>query len=520
MTDIESVLLDKKTEPFRIAMASKDLLHYAKWIFKEYHEIEFLDSWYHELICKVLMAVFYGDITRVIIEMPPSYGKTEFVVKLFVSWVLGQNDRLRSIYATYSDDLSTETPADVKGIIKSDCYSKVFGEKKLGKSADKKWYLEDNGKKIGGMYSTTLGGAITGFHGDFLIIDDPMKASLANNKAERESVKNFFTSSATSRLRKANKKASIVIIMQRLHEDDLVGYLMKEEPEIWTRITLTGIEEKEQVYDFMDFHYVRKANEPLNKKFEDRAMLDIQKTTMREKWYSQYMQDPTTIESGYVIEDDFTYVAKWELSEDNKCISIDPAQSIKETSDNRAISLVGVSENKDKIELFNIYGTWYGKWTNDDFIDEIITVMVDNLGVPVFMESSGGGIITEQNLKKRLKEVNSQRKQEHKPIITNKITIFNPKTSISKNQKIENSIDTYLKNNQIRFVKGGAGQEQVKKEYKAFLPEKDSKQDDCIETIANVVINDFIVAKREVVKKTNIQIGSSSRNKNNRSWRI
>jgi len=518
MTDIEQALIKKRAEPFKIAMAQKDMLHYARWMFEEFHEEEFLESWYHELLCKVLMAVYRGDITRLIINVPPSYGKTEFAVKLFVSWVLGKNDKYRSIYATYDDRLATETPADVKNMIKSKAYSKVFGDKKLQKGADQKWYLDKDGRKIGGMFSTTLGGGITGFHGDFLIIDDPMKAILANNKPERDSVINFFESSATSRLRKPNKKAAIIIIMQRLHEQDLVGYLLDKEPEKWTHINLTGIEDKEQVYEFMEFYYKRPANEPLNNHFETVEMLESQKSSMNEKWYSQYMQDPKTVESGYAIEDDFTYVATWELEEDNKCISIDPAQSIKQTADNRAISVVGVSENIKKVELFNVYGTWFGKWTNDEFVDQIITVMIDNPRVPVFMESSGGGILTEQNLRKKIKEVNAQRKQEHKEIITNKITLFNPKTSISKNTKIEDSIDTYLKNNQIRFVKGGTGQEQVKKEYKAFHPEKDSKQDDCIETIANVCINDFIVAKRaKTPKKQNIE---DQRQTQSKGWRI
>jgi len=523
MTDIELALHKKKLEPLRIGMAQKDMLHYARWMFDEFHEEPLLESWYHELLCKVLMAVYRGETTRLIINIPPSYGKTEFAVKLFISWVLGQNDKLRSIYATYDDKLATETPADVKNMIKSSAYAKVFGEKKLAKGADQKWYLDKDGRKIGGMFSTTLGGGITGFHGDFLIIDDPMKASLANNRAERESVKNWYESSSTTRLRKSNPKAAIIVIMQRLHEDDLVGYLLNPitgTPEKWTHINLTGIEKVDKIYEFMDFYYLRKANEPLHPLMETVEQLEAQKADMRDKWYSQYMQDPQTIETGYVCEDDFTYVASWEIEEDNKCIIIDPAQSTKQTADNRAISLVGVSENKAKIELFNVYGTWFGKWTNDEFIDQIITVMIENLGVPVFMESSGGGIITEQNLRKKLKEVNAQRKQDGKPIITNKITLFNPKTSISKNQKIENSIDVYLKNRQIRFVKGGAGQEQVKKEYKAFHPERDSKEDDCIETIANVVVNDFVVAKRtKQTEKQTITLENRAR-QNNTSWRI
>ena len=101
--------------------------------------------------------------------------------------------------------------------------------------------------------------------------------------------------------------------------------------------------------------------------------------------------------------------------------------------------------------------------------------MIENSGVPVFMESSGGGIITEQYLKKEIQKVNYKLKTEGKSILTNRVTLFNPKTKISKNQKIDQSI-TCLQNHQIRFVVGGHGQEQVKKEYLGFHPEKDSKE--------------------------------------------
>jgi hypothetical protein len=507
LSNIQREIRRRKSLPFRQEMARKDMLHYARYMFAEFHEIEFLEAWYHELLCRALTAVYRGEIRRLIINMPPSYGKTEFAVKLFISWVLGQNPGLRSIYATYSDSLATETPADVKSMVTSEVYGEVFGAKKLNKTADQKWYLDKNGRKDGGMYSTTISGGITGFHGDFLIIDDPMKAIEANSAPARKVVEEFYTGSSTTRLRKSNPNAAIIIIMQRLHEKDLVGYLEENEPGVWTHINLTGIEPAETVYDFMDFYYVRPANEPLNPLFEDVAALEAQMLAMHEKWFSQYQQDPKTIKTGYVTEADYAYVAKWEIAEDTKCISIDPAESIKQTADDRAISLIGCSINKEKIELYNVYGTWHGKWKNEDFIDQIITVMIDNPGVPVFMESSGGGILTEQYLKKKIAVVNTERKQEGLAIITNRVKLFTPKTTISKNLKIDASIDPYLRNHQIRFVIGGNGQEQVKKEYEAFHPEKDSKEDNCIETIANVVVNDFIVPKpAKAPKKEAVQM--------------
>ena len=516
MTDAQKALAKKKNEPIVHAMARKDLLHYARYMFEEEYETPLLESWYHTLLTKALMKVAEGEITRLIINIPPAYGKTEFAVRLFVSWVLGNSPKKRFIYTSYSDDLATKTPREVKEIIKSPTYKKIFQENPLSsKTSDKEWYLESKG----GMYSTTVGGGITGFHGNFVIIDDPMKAIEKNSKATRDMVKDFYKGSISSRLRKDDPNSAIIVIMQRLHEDDLVGYLLEEEEDIWTHLNLTGIESEPKIYEFFDYYYERAANEPLNPHFETQEKLEAQKKVMKEDWYSQYMQDPRTIETGYVSDDDFVNVALWELKADNKCISIDPAQSTKQTSDNRAISLVGVSENEERIELFNVYGTWFGKWSNEEFIDQIISVMIENLGVPVFMESSGGGIITEQYLRKKIQQVNTQRKKDNLPIITNKVVLFNPKTKISKNQKIDQSV-TCLKNHQIRWVIGAHGEDQAKKEYKAFHPEKDSKEDDCMESIANVVVNDFVKARRAKKQKNTTVDIRSKQHKQRRAWRI
>ena len=516
MTDVQKAIAKKKSEPIRLALARKHLLHYARFIFEEEYETPLLESWYHKLLCNALMRVASGEVTRLIINVPPAYGKTEFAVRLFVSWFLGNAPKKRVIYTSYSDDLATKTPAEVKEIITSNTYAKVFDGISLGrKKADKEWYLESKG----GMFSTTVGGGITGFHGNVVIIDDPMKAIEKNSKATRDLVTSFYKGSITSRLRKDDPNSAIIVIMQRLHEHDLVGYLLDEEPDIWTHINLTGIESEPKLYDFFDYHYERAANEPLNPHFETVEALERQKQVMKEDWYSQYMQDPRTIETGYVKDEDFVSIASWELADDNKCISIDPAQSIKQTADNRAIGLIGSSLSDEKIELFNVYGVWFGKWSNEEFVTQIIQVMMDNPGVPVFMESSGGGIITEQYLKKEIQKVNYKLKSEGKAILTNKVVLFNPKTKISKNQKIDQSV-TCLKNHQIRFVVGADGVEQVKTEYRGFHPEKDSKQDDCMETIANVVVNDFVKAKapsRKNIQKTD---PLKNRNRQRKGWRF
>lgn len=521
-------LLKKKQEPIKIEAAKKNFLFYARWMFEEFYDVEFLESWYHELLCKVLTAVYEGKIKRLIINIPPSYGKTEFAVKLFISWVLGKNSNYRFIYASYSDDLATKTPANTKQMISSEAYKKVFGEKKFNKKADQHWYLDKNGMEDGGMFSTTIAGGVTGFHSDILIIDDPMKAIEKNQRVARKSTIDFYTGTAKTRLRKSNPNSAIIIIMQRLHEEDLVGYLLDPEngeSEYWTHISLTGIEKKEVVYDFpnLDFKYIRPANEPLNIHFEDEEALKEQEKSMKEDWYSQYMQDPTTVETGYIDDNDFCTISQWEIPDENMAIFIDPAQSIKETADNRAIGVLGASLNEKKIPLYTVHDIWFGVWNNKIFCKEIINAMITYPKIPVYIEDAGGGILTHQNLIIELAIVNQELKELGKDLISaSRIHLFTPSKKISKNQKLDETT-SFWKNHQIRFRVGANGVEQVKKECKAFHPEKDSKEDDCFEVVANGVVMDKLKPKIAQLKNSNSPIKIASKDfpiKQRGGWRF
>lgn len=515
-------LLKKTQEPIKIEAAKKDFLYYAKWMFEVYYEIEFLESWYHELLCKVLTAVYEGRIKYLIINIPPSYGKTEFAVKLFISWVLGQNSNYRFIYASYSDDLATKTPANTKNMIASPAYEKVFGKKKFNKKADQHWYLDKNGMEDGGMYSTTIAGGVTGFHSDILIIDDPMKAIEKNQKAARQTTIDFYTGTAKSRLRKSNPNAAMIVIMQRLHEKDLVGYLIDEEGDMWTHISLTGIEDEEVIYEFEDFKYVRPAREPLNIHFEDEAKLDEQKRTMKEDWSAQYMQAPEDVVTGYITDEDFASISAWEIPDENMAIFIDPAQSIKESADNRAIGVIGASLNEKKIPLYTVHDIWFGIWTNKVFVREIINAMIEYPLIPVWIEDAGGGILTHQNLIIELAIVNQELKEQGKDLISaSRIHLFTPQKKVSKNQKIDNTT-SYWKNHQIRFRVGANGIEQVKKEAKAFHPDKDSKQDDCIEVVSNGVVLDKLKPKVKKLKRQAIRVANNSEipRPSKRGWRL
>ena len=162
--------------------------------------------------------------------MPPRYGKTELVIKIFVSWCLAKVNYSKFIHLSYSDTLALDNSAQTKEYIQSDAFQRLWCmELKKDAQSKKKWF-NDNG---GGMYATASGGAITGFGAGVdgvdgfsgaILIDDPLKPDDAFSEVERNKVNNRYNNTIRSRTNTDN--TPIIIIMQRLHEDDLSGFLL------------------------------------------------------------------------------------------------------------------------------------------------------------------------------------------------------------------------------------------------------------------------------------------------------
>ena len=113
--------------------------------------------------------------------------------------------------------------------------------------------------------ATSVGGVLTGCGADFILIDDPMKPSDAMSESRRAGVNDWFDNTLYSRLNEKNKGA-IVIVMQRLHEDDLVGHVLKQEG--WEVISLPAIAEVDERYvvttPFGERAFSRRAGEALH----------------------------------------------------------------------------------------------------------------------------------------------------------------------------------------------------------------------------------------------------------------
>lgn len=285
------------------AFCMSGVLNYTKLFFKSKTGRRFVVSRHHKRICNALDDVISGKIRKLIINIAPRYGKTELAVKNFISYGLALNPSSKFIHLSYSDDLAHDNSEETRDIVKSEEYQRLFPyvQIKRGTDSKKKW----NTTAGGGVYAVSTGGQITGFgagevddiddkeigaeidsiskearFAGAIVIDDPIKPEDALSDVKREKINQRFETTIRNRVNSRN--TPIIIIMQRLHENDLCGYLMKTEPGEWTVLSLPAIENEADGKEvpLWDFKHTLDELHHLNK---------IDPFTFE----TQYMQNPT-----------------------------------------------------------------------------------------------------------------------------------------------------------------------------------------------------------------------------------
>lgn len=474
-------------------LARRDLTYFMKYKFKYYYNKEFRNNWHYEYISEHLKECLSGNIKRLIINEPPSYGKTEQVVRSFIPFAWLSNPFLKVIYTTYGDDLTKGVAKDTHEFVKSSVYANLQKQENKLKwvSNETKFFMNDKG---GMLRSTTVAGAITGMHCDCLIIDDPLKASEAYSNASRQNVIEWYKNSLQSRLL---PNAFIIIIMQRLHTEDLIGHIL-DNNEPYTHIELKALEEEPKTYIINDFCYERKANEPLHPLQHSLDELERLRVTMgNDGFMTQYQQDPRVSIAGFFEVDRLKELQNYELPTHNEYIIIDPAESTSKTADNRAITCMGVWSENGEIS-YAIKDCLFGKWELDESIQNIINMMYEYPNAKVFIEPMGGGITLKRELEKAVVKQNAKLLSSGKNPLKN--TIDSLKVDKQKNAKNERimALKLYINTGNLAMRYDAKGKEQIIKELNAFNPERKANEDNCIDTVALCVANTHTLKPYEI----------------------
>lgn len=251
-------------------------------------------NWHVDLIGEYLQACSEGEITRLIINVPPRFLKSICVSIAWPAWLLGRNPSEQILSTSYSASLALKHSRDCRSVMQSSWYRQLFPEVELAKDYNlKSEFLTTRG---GHRAATSVGGTATGKGGNVLIVDDPLNPEQALSDAERNTSNDWFDQTFSTRLNDM-KKGVMVVIMQRLHQDDLTGHLKGQGG--WEHLVLENEATKKTIVDFRGVQVTREPGDLLHPE-----RLGIPETVEKKRvlgsygYAGQYQQTPAPLGGG------------------------------------------------------------------------------------------------------------------------------------------------------------------------------------------------------------------------------
>src|SRR5947208_5678981 len=218
-----------------------DLGYFAELCFCEFNpQAAFLPNWHIEVIAAKLAAVRARRIRRLIINLPPRHLKSLLASIAFPAWCLGHDPSAQILCVSYAQDLADKLARDCRGIMMSPWYQRIFPTRLAPhRQAVQEFITTRQGYRL----ATSTGGVLTGRGADIILTDDPLKPEEAVSDAQRQFANEWYDHTLYSR-QNDKQHGAIVVIMQRLHEDDLVGHVLGQEP--WEILSFPAIAEEDE----------------------------------------------------------------------------------------------------------------------------------------------------------------------------------------------------------------------------------------------------------------------------------
>ncbi|MDN7911886.1 phage terminase large subunit [Burkholderia cepacia] len=399
------------------AKCERDHLFFSRYFFKHRQAIKFRVNWHHVLIADTVQRVIDGTLKNVVINVPPGSSKTELVAINLIARGLALNPRARFLHISYSDDLALLNSETARDIVASDEYQALWPLKVADDAKSKKrWNVLVDGKKAGGVYAVSLGGQITGFRAGHMaegwqgaiIIDDPLKVEDAYSKTNRDKANRKLQSTVKSR--KANPDTPIIVIMQRLAEEDPTGFIKARKlPGEWEFIEIPALITDDYVAKLPA--HIRDRVERDERDADGRYSYWPYKEPLQELLASekadayvfngQYMQRPSPLGGGIIQSGKFLrYGALPQLQ--YRKIFADTAQKTAERNDYSVFECWGLGYDNRLYLIDLVRGKWKApelKRRAIDFWNKHAAIGADDPGAPVLRQmkvedkSSGTGLI-------------------------------------------------------------------------------------------------------------------------------
>lgn len=379
-------------------MARDDLYFFSRYMFKLRRGYAWIRADHHAIICDALMRVFRGECKRLIINVPPRYSKTELAVVNFAAWAMGKAPDSEFIHTSYSGTLAANNSFQARELVQYDEYRHIFPNVEIrgDSNAKNEWRTTEGGV----FYATGAMGTITGYgagkhrpsFGGAIIIDDPHKADEAKSNVKRKNVIEWFSTTLESR--KNSKDTPIILIMQRLHQDDLAGWLLGGgNGEKWEHIMLPAL---------------RDDGTALWPEKHDVETLKRMEASNRFVFAGQYQQRPTA-QGGNIMRGDWFQLYDVAPRIKYRVIYADTAQKTAEHNDYSVFEEWGLGEDGKIYLLDLIRGKWEipelerrapAFWNKAKGRDAVVTGQLRQMKIED--NASGTGLIQRMKLDHRI----------------------------------------------------------------------------------------------------------------------
>jgi hypothetical protein len=381
--------------------------------------IPMVRGWAMEAICEHLEAVTNGHIKRLLINVPPGFSKSLLTDVFWPAWEWGPKNMpwLRYVCASYSNHLTERDNMRCRNIVLSDRYQRLWSDR-FAISNEQFTKVKFANDKTGWKLATSVGGIGVGERGDRFIIDDANNTMEMESAVTRATTNMWFTEVVPDRLNNQSKSA-IVVIQQRLHEDDVSGVALSRdmgythlmipmEHDVSRHcVTVLGFDENGDKITWED---PRTLDGELAwpERFPQKAVQDLARDKGPYAFAGQYQQSPEP-RGGSIIKRDF-----WKMWEEDKfpscdyiIASLDSAYTTKEENDPSALTIWGMfkdAQNNPKVIL--LYA-WQERLEFSNLIQRVIdTCTVDGrvVGHPRFpvdriiIESKASGLSVGQEM--------------------------------------------------------------------------------------------------------------------------
>ena len=283
------------------ALLRRDFVSFAQRCFRELNpRTRFAMGWHIEVIAAKLAAVRAGKIRRLVVNLPPRHLKSLLASVAFPAWCLGREPSAQILCVSYAQDLADKLSRDCRHIVGSGWYRQIFPGTRL--SPQRAAMPEFDTTAQGCRLATSVGGVLTGRGADLIIIDDPLKPEEALSQAQRQASNDWYDHTLYSRL---NDKltGAIVLIMHRLHQDDLTAHVLAQEA--WEVVRLPALAEADEELcadtALGPQCFTRRRGEALQPEREPLAVLEhIRRTIGEYNFAGQYQQAPAPLGGGLV----------------------------------------------------------------------------------------------------------------------------------------------------------------------------------------------------------------------------